>query len=95
MFKLKIDREPSHLDTVIDRILSELDQLDPASEQYATVVNQLVKLHSMKTHEGPKRVSPDALVAAGASLLGIIIMVNYERVHVFTTRALGILPKPS
>lgn len=95
MYKLKFDREPSHLDKVIDAVLSELDQLSPESEQYATVVNQLVKLHAMKTHESPKSVTPDALVSAVASILGILLITNYERVHVVTTRALGILPKPS
>lgn len=93
MFTLKLDREPSHLDKVIDLALIELEALGPETEQYATVVNQLVKLHAMKTQESPKRVSPDALVSAAASLFGILLIVNFERVHVVTTKALGILPK--
>lgn len=93
MFTLKLDREPTTLDKVIELALAELEQISPDSEQYATVVNQVVKLHALKTNDSPKRVSPDALVSAAASLLGILLIVNFERVHVVTTKALGILPK--
>lgn len=93
MFTLKFDTEPTGIEKAIDAVLSEMENETADSDRYATMVNQLVKLHEMKTKEGRRRPSPDAVVSAVASLLGIVLIVNYERVHVVTTRALGFIPK--
>lgn len=95
MFTLKFDNEPTGIEKAIDAVLVQLDDLSADSEEYAKMVNQLSKLHEMKTKESPRRPSPDALVSAAASLLSVLLIVNYERVHVVTTRALGIIPKVS
>lgn len=88
MLKLKIDRNPTGLEQAIDRLLSELANETADSEEYARMTDQLVKLHAMKTTEGFRLPSPDALIAAAANILGIILIVNYERVHVVTSKAL-------
>lgn len=93
MFTLKLDREPTGLEKAIDNVLSEMDGLSADSDEYAKMVNQLVKLHSMKTHESPRRPSPDALLSALASVASILLIVNFERVHVVTSKALGFVPK--
>lgn len=95
MFKLKIDREPTGLEKAIDNVLSEMGNETAESERYATMVDQLVKLHAMKTTERLRLPSPDAVVSALASIFGIILIVNYERVHVVTSKALGFVPKLS
>jgi hypothetical protein len=95
MFTLKLDREPSGIEKAIDSILEEMTHLSADDEAYAKMVDQLVKLHEAKTKEGRRRPSPDALVAAAASLLSVLLIVNYERIHVVTTRALGFVPKAS
>lgn len=95
MFTLKFDPEPTGIEKAIDAVLAEMVDLSAESEEYAKMVNQLSKLHEMKTKESPRRPSPDALVSAAASLLSVLLIVNYERVHVVTTRALGIIPKVS
>lgn len=95
MFKLKFDSEPTGIEKAIDALLSELESESADSDTYAKMVNQLQKLHDMKTKETSRRPSPDALVSAAASIVGILLIVNYERVHVVTTRALGLIPKVS
>lgn len=95
MFTLKFDREPSGIEKAIDAVLSEMENLNADSDEYAQMVNQLVKLHDMKTKEGRRRPSPDSLVSAAASIIGIALIVGYERAHVVTSRAIGFVPKPS
>jgi hypothetical protein len=95
MFNLKFDPEPTGIEKAIDALLSELESESAVTEDYAKMVNQLSKLHEMKTKESPRRPSPDALVSAAASIFGILLIVNYERIHVVTTRALGLIPKVS
>lgn len=41
----------------------------------------------------PDRVTKDALVAAGASILGIALIINYERLNVIASKALGFVLK--
>ena len=43
--------------------------------------------------EKPDQVSKDALVAAGASILGIALIINYERLNVIASKALGFVLK--
>ncbi len=43
--------------------------------------------------EKPDRVSKDALVAAGASLAGILVIVGYEKFNVIASKALGFVLK--
>lgn len=41
----------------------------------------------------PDRVSKDALVAAGASIAGILMIISYEKVNVIASKALGFVLK--
>jgi hypothetical protein len=88
--------EPSELQPVIDIILERMKYVDPESEEFAGLVARLDKLHAMKTSEKNNRrtVSPDAILTAGASILGILLIIGYERVNVITTKALGFVSKP-
>jgi hypothetical protein len=61
--------------------------LDRSDEAYASLVDQLVKLHKLKEDEKPSRVSHDTLITAGANLLGIVLIVGHERAHIISSRA--------
>lgn len=43
--------------------------------------------------EKPDRMSKDALVAAGASIAGILLIINYERMNVIASKALSFVMK--
>ncbi len=45
------------------------------------------------TLEKEKKLNPNVWINAGASLLGIIMILSYEHTHVLTTKALGFVPK--
>jgi DNA repair ATPase RecN len=88
----KTDIEPTHLEKVIDLALDKLEDLDPASDEYARIVEQLDKLHNMS----PKKeasLKPEMLLNVAANLAGILAILNYERAHVVTSKALGFVFK--
>jgi hypothetical protein len=90
---LKKPREQTKLEKAIDDILIELSELSSQTDEYAAMVEQLVKLHKMKEDEKPSRVSQDTVATIAAHLAGILLIVGYERTNVVTTKALAFMHK--
>ena len=61
------------------------------TKEYASTVDQLTKLYALK--ETPCRLSPDTLATIAANLLGIALIVGYERANVMTSKATGFIGK--
>lgn len=77
----------------INRLLAEMDEFGPDSQEYALRLEQLKELTKLQRRRGLAAVSPDAALAAGANLLGIGIIVAYEQHHVLTSFATKLLNK--
>lgn len=94
MFAKKTQTEPTALETEIARLLSRAAGMSPESDEYAKIATQIVALHKLKEAETSyKRVSYDELVKVAGSLVGVLAVINYERIHVITTKALGFVMK--
>jgi hypothetical protein len=90
------DKKPHDvaLDEAISDILTELNGLNADDEKYAAASDQLVKLMKLKNDITPSwRPSPDALVGAASSVLGIILILHYEKLGVITSKALSFVGK--
>lgn len=85
--------EKTGLEKAIDRVLTEMDNETVESETYAAMVDQLIKLHAMKTTESRPRISPDTWATITANLAGILVIVGHERTHIVTSKALGFVKK--
>lgn len=84
--------EPTKLDEAIDVLLDRmLETGDP--DKYAKMVDQLSKLYKLKEVHAPKRVSPDTLAIIAGNLIGIVLILGYERAGVVTSRAIGFVLK--
>lgn len=83
------------LDDQIDRVLAYLAGVEVGSEEYTKTADQLDALYKMRGHKksSSSKPSADAMFAAGASILGIIIIVAYEHGHVIGSKALGFVSK--
>lgn len=94
MFTKKQHENPELL-KAIDIVLLELNTTDPETEQHNVLLTKLERLHKMRivTPDARKPVSPDALITAGASLAGILIIVSYEHAHVIASKGLGFVLK--
>lgn len=90
MFAIKSD-EKSGLENAIDKLLSEMENESADSDEYVTMVDQLVKLYALR--DQPQRINLDTLVTVVANLIGIIWIVRYEKEHVLTSKALQFVLK--
>ena len=79
------------LEDAIDEAIRELKSYDAHTEEYAKVVEQLTKLHSMSEKDKTDRVSKDTLALVLGNLAGIIVIVGYEHKHVIVSKALSML----
>lgn len=81
--------DPSALEEEIHRVLALMAGIDdPTDEEYQKLNEILVSLHKLNESEtSHKRVSRDQILAAAVHLAGIVAIINYERIHVVTTKA--------
>lgn len=83
------------LDEAIERIMKEMDDVGPYSQEYPKLIGHLQKMLAIRKSEIDKRrVSPDGVILAVGNLLGIVIIVSYEHVHAMTSKALGFVLRP-
>ena len=86
--------EPSDLEIEIARVLKMMSGMPPGGEEYAKVNEEYVKLRKLQLEIDSKRkISPDTLTTAATNLLGIVVVLNYEHVHVITSKAFSMVWK--
>lgn len=96
VFKKKTDPEEKPVDKAIAEAYAYLAGSTPETKEHAKIVKQIAALEEIKIlSEKKKKIafSPDALLTAGASLLGILLILNYERANVVASKALGFVSK--
>lgn len=78
----------------IKDLLRELEHHEKSSKEYAQIMTQLDKIVKMEEErKGNRRISPETWAKIGANLAGIGLILNYEKVGVITTKALGFVLK--
>lgn len=83
-------KRKSRLQTEIDKLVLALNDHATGSEEYGQIVERLSKLHKIQQDTTPTRsVSPDTALTVGANLLGILMIVRHEHLHVITSKALN------
>ena len=90
-----IQKKPTPLSKRIEDHLDYMSTLDPASEEYAIAVNQLSVLAGAKVGTQPARPPGEeaALVVAGSSLAGILLVMNFEKMSIIATKAFGLITR--
>lgn len=95
------DRKPKtaevhELDVTITHLISEFAGEDDPEKELA-LANTLKTLMEARTADkaAAKKpaVSPDALASIAANLLGIGLILGFEKANVITTKGLGFIPK--
>lgn len=78
----------TYIDKEIARTVLVMQEKEVDSKEYADLLDRLGKLHKLRQDEKPDQVSTDTLVAAGAQILGILLILNHEHLNMITSRAL-------
>lgn len=87
-------RKPSPLDITIAEILTDMQGFNAESPEYERLLARVERLSKLKAETRFRRVSPDTIAVVAGNILGILIIVAYERGHVMTTRAKEYVLKP-
>lgn len=84
-------KKEDKLQARIDELLDELAVLEGDSPEYDRVSTQASKLISIQNQTKVSGFSKDALLAAGVNLAGILIITQYEKADVITSKAFNLL----
>ena len=91
-------KEDTHpLDETIANLISGLSGLDEGAEAHTQAVQSLKILMELRAADQAEKrklpVNPDVLVAAGAHILGMVMILGFEQKHVLTSKAMQFVPK--
>lgn len=78
----------SGLEVAIDEVLSEMKGFTSDQDEYAVMTDQLVKLYALKEVDRPVRAMNDAVIMSLGNVICVALILEYERVHVVTSKAL-------
>ena len=94
MIFTKKKNEKTNLEKEIDRLSETLSYTDMDTDEYDDIVSKIERLTSIKEKlEKAKvcesKVSKDTLAVVIGNLVGIVLILGYERVNIITSKALS------
>jgi hypothetical protein len=93
MFTKKTPATLTRLDKAIEDVLIDMGGFTSDQEEYADMLKTLERLYRLKEQDTPPRISPDVALTVGANLLGILMILGYERTQIVTSKALSFVLK--
>lgn len=88
MRKLTKRDKRTMLEKEIESVLADMATMEPASEDYGVYADHLKVLYEAKATEKSKRPSTDVMISTAGSLIGILLIINHERLNIISTKAL-------
>jgi hypothetical protein len=83
-------KKQTKLEKEIDSVLECLEDLPPNSEEYSYIINNLDMLSKIKQQEEKSyKVSSDTKALIFGNLIGIGLILGYEKTNVIASKALG------
>lgn len=86
--------DQAQLNEAIDDLYSDLKGRDAHTKEYGIVSDQLTKLMKLKAEITAKsRVDANTVALIAANLIGIILILQHERINVISSKALSFVGK--
>lgn len=84
--------EKNTLDDEIDSVLDSMSSCAADTEEYMAMANNLETLYKAKALDksNPMKAS---ILQAGTNILGILLVINYEKIGVVTSKAFSLISK--
>lgn len=86
--KITIQKQSS-LEKEIEEVIIRLSVMDKSSDEYTTVVENLEKLYKAKSYDSSSQVSADTMALIAGNLLGLSLILGYERIGIITSKAIN------
>lgn len=89
------NKESDPLEKEIKAIFDELENCQKNGEDYGLLLERLEKLYSIRNDKkcSDIRIDPNKLIGAVTNLAGILVILNYEKANVLTSKAVGFVIK--
>ena len=82
------------LEKEIDDAVEVLSMLKKWTPEYTKVSSNIETLMKAQSYDGKRQVIKwDTLLTVGGNLAGIILILNYEKLDIITTKAIGFVLK--
>lgn len=81
------------IDDEIDNVLKFMEKYKPDSEEYGAAVHNLKELCEARSKKASRLVELDTIIVAATNILGIVLILNHEQLHVITTKAITFVMK--
>jgi len=72
----------------IQAVEEQLERLGPADPIYAGVADNLARLYKMRDLKWHHKVDPNTVVTTVGSLAGIVLILNFERLGIISSKAM-------
>lgn len=82
----------TQVDEAIDALLKQIAEKPYDPKETPLMIDQVSKLEKLRSSQ-TQRISPDTLLIVGGNLLGIVLILQFERVNVVTSKALAFVMK--
>lgn len=83
----------TNLEKEIDTVLECMWDVEPDSEEYTAMANNLVKLLDAQSKQKSRGINKDTVAIIVGNLLGIGLILGYEKLNVITSKAVGFVIK--
>ena len=77
----------------VDRILGLMSEMEPSSEDYAKAAESLKTICEARAKKPGFPIDPEVIITAVVNILGIVLILNHERLDVVTSRAISFVKK--
>lgn len=92
-FALTPKKDKMTFDREVERVLTQMSTMSVDSEEYRDAVSNLKVLCDARGQKTNRTVSADIIVSAATNLLGIILILQHERMNVVTSKAISFIFK--
>lgn len=77
----------------VDRILGLMSEMDPSHEDYAKAAESLKTVCEARAKKPAFPIDPEVIIGAAVNLIGIVLILQHERLNVVTSRAISFVRK--
>jgi hypothetical protein len=79
------------IDAEIEHILIRLEELSPDSEEYTNAAKNLDTLCACRSYKTNTWLNYEVLIPAAVNLFGILLVLNYEKLGIVTSKAMSMV----
>lgn len=84
-------KEENPIDLEIKRLIQVMKTLPVGSDEYLRAADALKVMREARGIKGPLDIDINTVIAVAANIVGLLIVLNYEKTNVITTKAFGML----